>query len=143
MTAFSLIDRIDDHMLHDLMGLYRNEWWCQSRQADEVRAMLETCDLVIGLVDDDKQRLVAFARVFTDQVYKATVFDVIVHADYRGLGLGDRLMTAIVEHPTLVNVESIELYCLPGMADFYARFGFSSDVAGCILMRRRSTKNGK
>lgn len=143
MTAFSLIDRIDDHLLDDLMGLYQNEWWCQSRQSDEVRAMLETCDLVIGLVDDDKQDLVAFARVITDRVYKAMVFDVIVHADYRGLGLGDRLMTAIVEHPALVNVESIELYCLPGMADFYARFGFSSDVAGCILMRRRSTKNGK
>ncbi|NJL49176.1 MAG: N-acetyltransferase, partial [Leptolyngbyaceae cyanobacterium SM2_5_2] len=34
--------------------------------------------LLFGLCDEDTQNLVAFARVLTDGVYRAIVFDVIV-----------------------------------------------------------------
>ena len=61
-----------------------------------VERMLAGSDLVIALVDGAGDRLVAFARVLTDFIYRAVVFDVIVASDHRGRGFGARLMDLLV-----------------------------------------------
>ena len=54
--------------------------------------MLRHTDHVSGVCDAKTGRLLAFARVLTDGVFKAFVFDVIVAAECRGRSLGSRLM---------------------------------------------------
>jgi predicted GNAT family N-acyltransferase len=81
-------------------------------------------------------RLVGFARVLTDEVYLAVVLDVIVAPDLRGSGLGETLLDAIVGHPRLASVRSIELVCQPDLMPFYRRWGFTDQVGGSRLMRR-------
>ena len=82
-------------------------------------------------------RLVAFARVLTDRVFRAFIFDVIVATEHRGAGLGHRLMEELLRHPNLSGVELIELYCRPELVPFYERLGFTSPDSGVTLMRRR------
>ena len=93
-------------------------------------------------MDQDGQ-LIGFVRVLTDFTIKAFVFDVIVDSDYRGLGLGKQLMTLVLEHDRLAQVQQFELYCLEEMAPFYeSQFGFSSSaVNSLVLMRRTQTKS--
>jgi hypothetical protein len=43
---------------------------------------------------------------------------------------------ALVEHPCLAGVESIELVCQPGQISFYERWGFTARVGTSTLMRR-------
>lgn len=133
-----VVHSLHEKQIHELLTLYHGEWWCKTRTLDDVRAMLLACDLIVGVVDEATSELVAFSRVLSDGVYKAMVFDVIVRPDFRGQGLGDLLMKTIVEHPSLSKVESIELYCLPEMVSFYEKWEFSTDVAGCVFMRRIS-----
>jgi hypothetical protein len=45
-------------------------------------------------------------------------------------------MRRIVEHPDLRAVKHFELACLRELAPFYARFGFTTEVGGILLMRR-------
>jgi len=78
--------------------------------------------------------LAAFARVLTDWVYRAIVFDVIVATDYRGRGLGATLVEHITTHPRLAQVECIQLFCTPDMQPFYQKYGFSQ--AEQLLMVR-------
>jgi predicted GNAT family N-acyltransferase len=99
--------------------------------------MLAASDVVFAVIDPDTDRLVAFARVLTDDVYRALVYDVVVTSDRRGDGLGRLLMDAIVTHPRLADVESIELVCQPELVDFYRHWGFTDDVGRSLLMRRR------
>jgi GNAT superfamily N-acetyltransferase len=61
---------------------------------------------------------------------------VIVAPEYRGLGLGDKLVALIAGHERLRDVKSFELYCLPEMVPFYQRHEFSEDVGNVRLMRR-------
>ncbi len=135
-----VVHSLNEKQIHELLALYRGEWWCKTRTLVDVRAMLLGCDLIVGLLDEGTSELVAFSRVLSDGVYKAMVFDVIVRPDFRGRGLGDLLMRTIVEHPSLSKVESIELYCLPEMVSFYEKWGFSTDVAGCVFLRRKNAK---
>ena len=98
--------------------------------------MLASADLVFALVDRATDRLVGFARVLTDAVYRAFVYDVVVDHRHRESGLGRVLLDAIVGHPTLARVETIELACQPELVPFYRRWGFADTLAGSTLLRR-------
>ena len=90
--AIELRDRVEEGQMADLMALYRQTYWGKERSEEDVRKMLAHTDLVFALVDTDGGHLVGFARVLTDTVYKAFVFDVIVDEGRRGQGLVRRLM---------------------------------------------------
>jgi GNAT superfamily N-acetyltransferase len=122
--------------LAQLMELFAGAWWTASRTADDVTAMLAGSDLVIALVHRPTDRLVGFARVLTDEVYLALVLDLIVTSEARGSGLGAILIEAIVGHPRLAGVRSIELVCQPELMPFYRRWGFTERVGRSLLMRR-------
>src|SRR6188472_2347143 len=109
--AIEVHDVIEPARLGQLLEFYRATWWAAHRTQSDVKRMLAGSDLVIPLVDGATDRLVAFARVLTDFIYRAVVFDVIVASDHRGRGLRARLMDSLVAHPRLAGIESIELVC--------------------------------
>lgn len=123
----------DDHV-DQLVALYQGEWWCKGRERPDVETMLRHSDFVFAYGDADG-RLAAFARVLTDRVFKALVFDVIVRPDCRGTGIGRRMLADIQGHPALARVRHLELYCRPELRAFYAAQGFA-DAEGVVLMRR-------
>lgn len=132
---YHLVESLTAAQVDDLVVLYRNEPWSSQRQRCDVEKMLKTTDLVIGLVNQS-DRLVAFTRVLTDFVYRATVYDVIVTPSDRGQGLGKTLLETVVQHPQLRSVEIITLFCLPEMIPFYEQWGFSINTSGMQLMFR-------
>lgn len=127
---------VEPERVPQLMDLYAGEWWTADRASADVVRMLEASDLVVALVDRSGDRLVGFARALTDDAYVALILDVIVAAPWRRRGLGAVLMRALVSHPRLAGVTSLELTCQPGLAAFYRRFGFTDQVGGSRLMRR-------
>lgn len=131
-------DSFPSDRLPELMALFAGQWWTQGRQADDLAAMLDHTDLIATVSDSQTGELLGFARVITDFTYVAVLLDVIVAESSRGNGLGAKLVDALVTHPTLAAVESLELSCQQQLEGFYARWGFTSRVGGSRLMRRTS-----
>lgn len=129
---------IEPERLPQLLELYAAEWWTEGRTVADVSRMLAASDLVVALVHRPSDRLVGFARVLSDDTYVALVLDVIVANSARRAGLGGLLMDAIVSHPRLAVVQSLELVCQPGLMPFYRRWGFTEQVGQSRLMRRTS-----
>ena len=134
--AIEPITALTESQIDDLLDLFRQEWWTKGRDADGVRRALAGSDVIVGFCDVETKRLVAFARVLTDHVYKALVLDVIVASTHRRTGLGRALLDAVVGHPALRGVRHFELYCRPEMVPFYAQWNFTEDVGGLRFMRR-------
>ena len=103
--------------------------------------MLENTHFIFGVYDSDTDRLLGFARVLSDCVYKTIIFDMIVARDVLGKNIGRMLMNTILKHHRLKNVRHFELYCLPEMILFYQKWGFTDEVSGVRLLRKLSTKN--
>jgi hypothetical protein len=108
--------------------MYQEEWWTKRRGLEEIRRMLEHTKVTVGFCDTESKRLIAFARVLTDYVYKALVLEVIVEGGSRGQGLARALMDAVVGHRSSASVRHIELYCRPELASPYRKWGFSDWV---------------
>jgi GNAT superfamily N-acetyltransferase len=131
-----LRDRVEGERLPQLMELFAAGWWTAERLDDDVAAMLAASDLVFALGHRPDDRLVGFARVLTDGVYLALVLDVLVAPAARGSGVGAMLIDAVVRHPRLATVHSVELVCQPELFPFYRRWGFTEQVGRSTLMRR-------
>lgn len=105
-----------------LTALYEDyEWWADRDVAGVRRALAET-EVAVGVFDGGD--LAAAARVLTDYTYYANVFDVIVAADRRGEGLGETLLSAVVDHPDLRDVVGLSLLCRRGLVPYYESVGF-------------------
>ncbi|MEV4261619.1 GNAT family N-acetyltransferase [Kribbella sp. NPDC049584] len=118
----------------ELTALMRTAWWMSDRTPAEVARLVAHSNIVTTLTLAD--RLVGFARVLTDYTHIALVLDVIVDEFHRGSGLGAALLDAVVNHPELAAVRSLELVCQPELVPFYRRWGFTDQVGSSMLMRR-------
>ena len=138
MDKYRIVEILTESQASELMDLYKNEFWSDKRTREDVVKMLASTDVIIGLVDEC-DRLIGITRVLTDFVYRAMIFDVIIKPTHRKIGLGAKLMDAVLNHPKLQTVEHFYLNCLPNMMPFYERWGFSDDVGGLKFLRRTTS----
>ena len=138
MDKYRIVEILTESQVSELMDLYKNEFWSDKRTREDVVKMLAGTDVIIGLVDECDQ-LIGITRVLTDFVYRAMIFDVIIKPTHRKMGLGAKLMDAVLNHPKLQTVENFALNCLPNMMPFYERWGFSDDVGEIKFLRRTTS----
>ena len=79
----------------------------------------------------DGERLVGFARALSDGRFNAYVEDVMVYEEYRGQGVGKRVVSLLLEQ--LDNIESVNLYCRAEVVPFYESIGCKRTAY--VLMR--------
>jgi GNAT superfamily N-acetyltransferase len=136
---FSIVNSLNEREIEQLLALYGNEFWSDKRERDEVCLMLKNTDIVIG-VKAAAGDLVGFVRVLTDYVFKATIYDLIVHPERRGKAIGRLLMDSVINHRELLRVEHFDLHCLPKMHPFYEKWGFTAELGGVGIMRKHKRK---
>ena len=116
-----------------LLRLYDHAAWAKGRTVEATREMLGHTDLALSAWDGE--RLVAFGRVLTDYVYRASIWDVIVDPAYQGQDIGTQIMHRILDHPSLKRVELFWL-CTRDKQAFYERLGFSAkEQTGMVWVR--------
>ena len=130
----NIVDHLTEEQIEQLHGLYKNEWWCESRTLEETRSCVDGSQIIIGLTGISGD-LIGFTRVLTDFTFKALIFDVIVHPDHRAEKLGGKLINLVKTHSKLKKVKHFELYCLPELFEFYKKHGFDKNVGEIKLMR--------
>jgi len=134
---YRVITQLNELQKDELLALYKNEFWCSDRKRKDIDTVLTNSDIVIGLETTDG-RLIGFSRVLTDYIYKAVIYDLIVHPEFRGLQLGKLLLDTIIQHPDLTAVGHFDLNCLPHMMEFYKRWGFTEELGALKFMRRKN-----
>ena len=136
MKKYSIIHELTSKQIGQLLELLKQVWWTKDRTEAEVVTMLKN-SMSFGLINDT-QDLIGYARVLTDEIKYAFIFDVMLAEHLRGNGLGKVLMEAIIAHPRLKNIKNFELTCAPDMVGFYERFGFSEDYGVKVRPMRLS-----
>lgn len=110
---------IDIQQLQDLFKLAA--FWAQNRSLEDLEIAIANSDPVISIWDND--RLIGFTRATSDCVFRATIWDVVIHPDYRGQGLGRKLIETLLAHPRIRRVERVYLMTTY-QQEFYLKLGF-------------------
>ena len=136
--TLDFITSFEEKHIDQLTDFCQDMWWSQGRTRDDVLRMLVS-SVSLGMVDSETGDLVAYARIFTDFVKFAYLFDVYVHPNYRNQGLAKRLVQALVNDERLSSLKTFELCCIPEHVPFYKQFGFDTDFGKVVPMRYTRT----
>ena len=127
----NIIEKLNEDNINQLSVLYSKTWFTPNRTIDEICIMLKNSYLTLGFVAGGT--LIGFCRVISDGIYKAFLFDVIVHDDYQDKGIGKFIMKSVLNHESLIKVNHIELYCPEKISGFYKKLGF--ETRSSLLLR--------
>lgn len=119
--------------IDQLIELYQELRWTKERKPADISMMLSNSTVVLSLWDE--RQLVGFARVLSDLVYRATIWDVVIRPSHQGRGLGRKLIESVLGHPKLARVE--RFWLITAKPDFYKRFGFVEEEESMVLDRSR------
>lgn len=134
LSGYSFTEKLDAAQFNQLHALYQKMWWSVGRTKEEMIILLKN-SIPFSLIKNDTAELVGFARVLTDELRYAYIYDVMAAEHLRGNGLGKMIMQHILSHPKLKNVKYFELTCAPNLADYYKKFGFNEDFGIVVPMR--------
>ena len=116
--------------------LYALVGWVR-REPELIQRSLQNSIAVVTAWDGES--LIGFARATGDGVFNATVWDVAVHPDHQGVGVGQLVMHALLEELDRTKVLLVTLLAEQGQERFYKKFGFITDPSNLRgMVRERS-----
>jgi len=118
---------------YDLQELYRFTRWGRSRSIEQIEKMLQGTTMCFSVRYASK--MVAFCRVLSDLVFRASLWDIMVHPDHQGKGLGSSLLDYALDHPKLRDIPLVITYTSE-LAPFLARLGFRHEEGAMMLLRK-------
>lgn len=124
---------IDYHQLQELFRL--GAFWAKDRNMEDMRIAIANSEPVITIWDH--QKLIGFARATSDGIYRATIWDVVIHPEYRGAGLGRKLVETVLSHPRLSRVERVYLMTTHQQS-FYERIGFECNSTTTMVLQNQA-----
>ncbi|MGJ5674240.1 MAG: GNAT family N-acetyltransferase [Nostochopsis sp.] len=122
--------KIDLYQLQQLLDI--SAFWAKGRSIEDLGVAIANSDPVISVWDG--QQLIGFARATSDCIYRATIWDVVIHPDYRGNGLGCKLLEAVMSNPRLQRVERVYLMTTH-QQEFYEKIGFQQNSTTTMVFK--------
>ena len=121
--------------LDQLCDLFRvAAFWAKDRRPEEMQRAIAHSNPVVTAWDNG--RLIGFSRATSDGLFRATIWDVVLHPDYQGSGLGRRLVETLIAHPHMNQVERTYLMTTHKQS-FYERIGFEQNSTTTMVLHNK------
>lgn len=117
--------------LYDLEKLCDAVGWVR-RPIKKVKIAIDHSFLTVSLLyeQNHKKKLIGFARATSDSAFNATIWDVVIHPEFQGTGLGKALMDQTIKQLRYADISTITLFADPNVVSFYRNLGFIADPDG-------------
>ena len=106
-------------------------FWAKDRRMEQMEVAIANSRPVVTVWDQGQ--LIGFARATSDGVYRATIWDVVIHPKYQGAGLGRKLVETVLMHPHVRNAERVYLMTTH-QQEFYKRIGFAENSTTTMVL---------
>lgn len=135
-TQIQFSNRKSDIDLNQLRDLFEaSAFWAKERSVEDLEIAIANSEPVITV--RDKERLIGFARAISDGIYRATIWDVVIHPDYQRTGLGSKLVETVLSHPRMRRVERTYLMTTHQQR-FYEKIGFQTNSTTTMVLHNQS-----
>jgi ribosomal protein S18 acetylase RimI-like enzyme len=130
MTVKIAVDRAPD--MDKLLLLFCEAGWHDKTDRQRLEAMVVHSTLIATAWDGEE--MVGFARCITDSAFNGQINNVVVSEQYRGQGIGRRLVETMLENDKGI---TYLLRADPDNADFYTKLGFESADLAFVFKRKQ------
>ncbi|MDJ0704830.1 MAG: GNAT family N-acetyltransferase [Leptolyngbyaceae cyanobacterium MO_188.B28] len=129
---FQFVESFSPSDLKQLQRLFKvAAFWANKRCLEDLEIAIANSKPVVAVWNGT--HLIGFARATSDGVYRGTIWDVVIHPDYQGAGLGRKLVQTVLSHPHMSRVERIYLMTTHQQS-FYERIGFQPNPSSTMAL---------
>lgn len=118
---FRIVEGLDKMSIGAIARLLKMTYWADKRSMETIEKSVSNSSCY-GVVSDDQEKLIGFARVISDFATSYYLCDVIIDPEYRNRGLGTALVSHIVTSPEYVKLRGFLI--TRDAHDLYRKFGF-------------------
>ncbi|CAD5949942.1 putative N-acetyltransferase ycf52 [Planktothrix tepida] len=121
--------------LNQLQALFQlAAFWAKDRSQEDLKIAISNSEPVVTVWD--YEQMIGFARATSDGIYRANIWDVVIHPDYQGSGLGRKLVQTVLSHPKMCRVERVYLMTTY-QQKFYERIGFEYNSSTTMVLNNQ------
>ena len=113
-------------------------FWAKERRLENLALALANSEPVVSVWDGEK--MIGLARATSDGIYRATIWDVVIHPDYQGVGLEQKLLETVLNHPRMNQVERVYLMT-SHQQHFCEQIGFQRNPSTTMVLANRAFTN--
>ena len=130
--SVSIVTHWDTHIV---ANLYRaGGWWREEWNPDDLTQLMRLSFAFAIAHTKDSRQSVGMGRVISDGVSDAYIQDLVVIPEWRGRGVGKKILSTLVAYCHHHGITWIGLIAEPGTTEFYTSMGFSP-LRGYIPMK--------
>jgi len=122
MITLRFIKRPGTSFLRQIIALYTSQGWWDNSGKDALAGLIRNSHCFIVALD--KGRVAGMGRAISDRVSDAYIHDVAVLKEYRGLGLGSKIVRELKKRLKADGVKWVGLIAQDGSHAFYEPLGF-------------------
>jgi len=109
-----------------IVNLYKSaNWWKDSFNSSNVSSLIKGSYRFAVVINKDEKKAIGMGRLLSDGVSDAYIQDLVILNDYRGLGLGKKLVKFLLDYCKSKDINWIGLISEPGQSKFYYNLGFA------------------
>ena len=109
----------------DIAELYKaGGWWKDSYEPSGIKPLIEGSFAFAVAVDSSSGKAIGMGRIISDGVSDAYIQDLVVMPEYRGQGIGKKLVSALLERCLSKGLLWVGLIAEPDQDEFYSSLGF-------------------
>ena len=119
------IQIVKDWNITEIISLYKaGNWWRENSDASIIPTLIKNSYAFAIAVEKQKNTAVGMGRVLSDGVSDAYIQDVVVFQEWRGYGIGRKIVQSLVDYCLSQKVNWIALISEPNQQGFYIPLGF-------------------
>jgi len=116
---------VDSWDSDEIVGLYREGgWWKEGYDPAGIESLIRGSFLFAVAVPSSSGPAIGMGRVISDGSSDGYIQDVVVSKDFRGNGIGERIVRDLASRAREAGLVWIGLIAEEGTVDFYRRAGF-------------------
>jgi len=104
--------------LNEIQQVYASVGWMKHNPYIIRQIFKASTHITIAMNDN---RVIGFGRAISDGVFNAAIYDIVVHSDYQGSGVGKLIIEDLLHN--LQSVSCVHLISTSGNEGFYRRAG--------------------
>ncbi len=121
--------------VEEIADLYRaGGWWKEGMDPRRIGELINRSYLFAVAIEISTKKAVGTGRAISDGIADAYIQDFVVLLEWRGLGVGRMILSALLEGCRSGKIAWVGLIAKPGTEGFYRSFGFMP-MEGYVPMR--------
>jgi len=126
---------VDSWSEDEIESLYKaGGWWKSNYDKSLINPMISGSFVFVVVIDLKNNKTIGMGRVISDGVSDGYIQDLVILPEYRGKGIGKKLVKSLIDYCFSKGLVWIGLIAEPGSEKFYSDLGIKP-MKGCIPMR--------